>query len=236
MEAEARAERLAGWLAGWARLAAEQARGAAGGALAGETGLDALWRAAEAQAAFLRHGASLMVGEARSAPGAAALARLLDPAAWTFGPAAAPEPGLRRLIDGPPPEELGQFGRAALPETPEWRALRRARARHRGLALRAWRRLAQRLAEEPLERLTLERWAALAGEAQERLHASPRFRESQRALLTAAVALREREQAMVAEFCEGVGLPRRDEVDALHHGLAALRRELRSLKRELGRP
>lgn len=234
------------WARLWAGLAAAQ--GDAAAALApdpAEAAEDALWRAAEAQLDLWRRSAGFLAAGARSAPAAEALARLLDPAAWAFGPALL-DPALRRLVDGPSPAELAQLGRETLPQTREWRALARARVAHRRLVLAAWRRCFAAVAGEGLAAggetgpetdpdAFAERWIVRAGAELEALQARPDFLASQRRLVAAATALRAREEALVAAWCEANGLPTRGEVDALHDALAALRREVRTLKREIGR-
>ncbi|MGF1659319.1 MAG: poly(R)-hydroxyalkanoic acid synthase subunit PhaE [Rubrimonas sp.] len=231
---------LKGWSEGWSALARAQA--AAAEALAVEADdADALWGALQTQSALWRASAERASAAARSATGAETLARLLDPGCWLFAGEDAVDPALRRLIDGPPPSELAEMGRAGLPATQAWRALRRARAAHRRLVGAAWTRLVERAAraasaDPPLAPERLQAlWEAEAAAELDALHASGAFIVSQARLLAAAVALRDVETAMVEAWCESRALPTRREVDDLHRGLTELRRELRALKRELGR-
>jgi hypothetical protein len=234
---------LGAWFEAWSRLAAAQT--AAAEALAGETGdaeADAAWRAVEAQFALWRARARSAAAAAETALGAETLARYLDPGQWLFGGVEAPDPALRRLIDGPPPGDLVDFGRAGLRDSQEWRALRRAAARHRGLVAGAWTRCFERAAramgrETPLRIEALHaRWVEAAQAEMDALHADDAFLESQRRLVNAAVALREAEARLVEAYCEARALPTRREIDDLHRSLTELRREVRALRRELGRP
>jgi hypothetical protein len=217
------------------KLAAAQ-RAAAEALFDDDAAADAAWSAAEAAAARWRAGAQGAAAAAESAPGADALARLLDPAQWLHGGCAALDPTLKALIDGPAPADLADFGRQSLSQTREWRALARARRAHRALVARAWsrafeafQRAAAATPETDLAALH-RRWAQRAEAELSALHRSDAFAESQARLVTAAVALREAETALVERFCEARGLPTRREVDDLHREVAALRRELTALK------
>jgi hypothetical protein len=242
-EADGATALLTAWLEGWGKLAAAQT--AAAEALAGPGGeaeAEAAWAAVEAQFALWRSRARAAAAAADSALGAETLARYLDPGQWLFGGVEAPDPTLRRLIDGPAPGDLADFGRAALRDSQEWRALRRAAAAHRALVAAAWARCFERAARDagrdpPLRLDALHaRWLAAARAEIDALHGDAVFLRSQRDLVTAAVALREAEARLVEVFCESRALPTRREIDDLHRAVTELRRELRALKRELGRP
>ncbi len=242
-EGEGASALLQAWLDGWSRLAAAQS--AAADALTGAGGeaeAEAAWRAVEAAFALWSARARAAAAAADSALGADMLARYLDPGHWLYGGVEAPDPALRRLVDGPPPGELADFGRGALRDGQEWRALRGAAARHRALVAAAWSRCHARLArmtarDAPLRPDTVHAaWVEAARAEVDALHADEAFLASQRALVVAALALREAEMRHVEAYCEARALPTRREIDDLHRGLTELRRELRALKRDLGRP
>lgn len=228
---------IGAWLTGMAHLAAAMAAAAEGfAARTGETdAADEVWAALDAQFGLWRAQARALSSTAQSDVGRATLERFLDPAQWLFGGAAAPDPALAALIDGPDPAGLGAFGRDALRTSPEWAALRRARARHRVLVAGAWRRCFAALAAEAPALRSVEalqaRWVALASAELDALHARDDFAASLRALVMAAVALREAEARLVESFCEAHGLPTRREVDDLHRTVTELRREIRRLRR-----
>lgn len=223
------------WIEGWARLAAAQAD--AGAALGSEARTDLLAQALSAQRGLWRAAAQAAAQGADSAVGAATLARYLDPGEWLFGAEDAPDPALRRLIDGPDPAR--PFGGA---EPPEALALARALASHRALVAGAFQRMAERVAratavDAPLTLATAQaRWIEAARRELDALHASEKFLASQAAVIAAAVALREAEAAAATAWCVEHGLPTRAEVDALSKTVAALRRELRALRREHENP
>jgi hypothetical protein len=227
---------LGAWFEGWERLAAAQ-RAAAEALAEDEADADALWRAAEQQFALWRAQARRAAAAAGSRAGFETLARFLDPGQWLFAGTEALDPALRRLIDGPPPGDLADFGRAALSATPEWRGLRRAAAAHRRLVAGAWRRVFDRVARETARDAALRpdalhaAWLAAAEAELAALQQGEPFAASQAALVSAAVALREREAALVEAFCEARALPTRREIDDLHRTVAELRRELRALRR-----
>ncbi len=234
---------LRDWLAIWTQLA--QAQSEAAQALAGDHAAveaEAFWSALDAQAALARAAVTRFAAGARSPVGAATLARLLDPGQWLFAGMDAIDPALRRLIDGPQMAELAEFGRSGLSATQEWRALRLARAAHRRLVGAAIARLAQRFAAESAAHETLEpaaaleRWTEAAETELDALRASDAFIASQTRLMMAAAALRKVELAMIDSWCATRGLPARAEIDDLHRAVTDLRRELRALKRALGRP
>lgn len=228
---------LGAWLAGWTQMAAAMAATAEGFAAqtAESEAADGLWIALEAQFGFWRAQARTLAASAQAVPAREALERFLDPGQWLFGGAAAPEPALVALINGPEPTALAAFGRESLRATPAWAALRRARGRHRALVAAAWRRCCERLAREAggiesLEALQ-DRWVTVAGEELEALQAGEPFLASMRDLVMAAVALREAEAALVEAFCAAHALPSRREIDDLHRTVTELRRELRAMRR-----
>lgn len=231
---------LAAWLAGWTHLAAAIAAAAEGfAARSGDSdAADALWTQCEAQFGIWRAQARGLAATAHSAAGRETLDRFLDPAQWLFGGAAAPDPALVALIAGAERDAPGGFGRETLRTTPEWAALRRARARHRALVAGAWKRCFERLAADPAAIASVEalqdRWLAAAMTELDALHADPAFLDSMRDLVMAAVSLREAEARLVEAFCEAHALPTRREVDDLHRTVTELRRELRALKRRPG--
>ncbi|TVQ56505.1 MAG: hypothetical protein EA355_06945 [Rhodobacteraceae bacterium] len=230
------------WLEGWARLAAAQA--AAAEALAAdpeEAEADRLWRAVEAQFAQWRAAARAVGARAHGPEAAETLARFLDPGAWLLAGCDELDPTLTRLVAGPAPSDLGDFGRAALVAAPEWPALRRAAAGRRTVIARAWREVFARLSAEQTADPALawpvaeRRWRAEAEAALEALLRSDAFVAAQRRLVSAALALRAAETRLVEAFCEARALPTRREIDDLHRTVTDLRRELRALKRDLGR-
>ncbi len=214
-----------------AQRAAMEALGDADGPAA-----DAAWAGVEAAFDRWRAAARQAAAGAESAPGFETLARLLDPGQWLLTGCESLDPALRRLLEGPAPADLGDFGRAALSETREWRALARARRAHRRLVAGAWRAafdaLTRDLAARPEgDPLALHRrWIAEAETALSALQRSDAFAESQARLVNAAVALRETEVALVEAYCEARGLPTRREVDDLHRAMAELRREIAALR------
>lgn len=225
-------------LESWGALFAALARagGAAASRLAERDGGEAVWAAVEAQAKAWGAVARNLGGAAESQPGAAALARFLDPAQWLFGGDGAPEPALRRLIEAPV-----AFGRAAPLDGPAAQALATALARHRALVARAYVEAAQeaarRAAADPPLTLAAGQaiWVAALGRL-DALHGDPAFLDSQTRVVEAAVAAREAEAEAVAAFCRDHGLPTRAEFDEMAETIVSLRRELRSLKRALDQP
>jgi len=171
--------------------------------------------------------------------GAATLARYLDPGQWLFGAEDPPDPDLRRLIAAP---EASPLIGGALAGSPEARALSQAIASHRALVGAAFQRMAQKVTRDAATDapLTLQaaqaRWIAAAHAELDALHASDAFLASQAKVVAAAVALRAAEAAAAAAWCVAHALPTRAEVDDLARTVAALRRELRALKRDLGKP
>lgn len=219
---------------GWAQTVAAQSRAfAALGEDSAEA--DALWRMAEVQADGVRALAVHLARLADSAPGAATLERFLDPGQWLFGGFGAPDPAMRRLIAQPVGSDMG---RAALPHTPEARALTRALNRHRALVAGAFARMAERFAAamaadpQPTPQALQAMWVG-AAQALDDLHGTDVFMSSQAQVVQAGLALRAVEAAMVEAWCAERGLPTRSEVDALQRAIADLRRDLRIIRRKL---
>lgn len=229
---------LGAFLESLERLAEAQRRAAEALTEGDAPAADAAWAALEAGLDRWRETARQAAAGAESAPGADTLARFLDPGQWLFSGCDTLDPALRRLIAGPDPRELAEFGREGLPATREWRTLRRALAAHRALVAKAWAEAfaevsAAAAADPPLDPIAAHRrWTDAAERALDALHRSDAFAASQARVVAAAVALREVETALVEAWCEARGLPTRREVDDLHRAVAELAREVRALRRE----
>ncbi len=200
---------------------------------------DALWRAVEAQRAAWSALAGAGAAGAADPLGAAALARFLDPSAWLFGAEMADDPAIRRLLAMPDGEDMGREG---LARGPEAQALRQALAAHRAMVTAAYGRMAERMAraaldDPPQDLLSAQaRWVDAAAAERDALQGSDAFLASQAAVLRAALALRAAEAAAVEGWRAARGLAGRGEVEELQRTVAALRRELRAMRREQQRP
>ncbi|MEM7497850.1 MAG: poly(R)-hydroxyalkanoic acid synthase subunit PhaE [Pseudomonadota bacterium] len=79
-------------------------------------------------------------------------------------------------------------------------------------------------------------WRAAADAEVARLQSSEAYLSAQRDLLDTGLALRASLRARAEGLAEFLGLPTRAELDDVHESLHALRREIRSLRRDMARP
>lgn len=79
----------------------------------------------------------------------------------------------------------------------------------------------------------LELWSSTAEEELMIMHRSSDFLQTQKALIKANAEYRLQEQNVAEVICEAMHIPTRQEVDDLHKTVTELRRELRSLKKQV---
>jgi len=79
----------------------------------------------------------------------------------------------------------------------------------------------------------LELWSSIAEEELMIMHRSSDFLQTQKALIKANAEYRLQEQNVAEVICEAMHIPTRQEVDDLHKTVTELRRELRSLKKQV---
>lgn len=209
------------------------------GEVAGE-----LWSAArELSAALARKLPDVAGGDDDPATGA--LRRMLDPRSWMSGGGEVDD-ALRRFAEGPQFADLWEVERKYARTLGLWTALRRRSLEHSAVLLEGWidagRRFGARLEalgaenkapDTPRRRLDL--WVETANAALLEMQHSERFLASQASLLSASTELRFAQRELAEHYGEGFGFPTRRELDDVHRIVTELRRELRALRREVGR-
>lgn len=170
------------------------------------------------------------------------LKRMLDPTRFLFAGTDEINQAIQRLVEGPEFADIGTIERQMLKATREWLALREASAAYRGITAAAWSRAFQTfsgvVAKEPDllkqgSRAVLDRWLGIANDELIRTQRTDQFLKAQRELLSAGVAYRLKEREIVEVWCETHSIPTRTEVDDLHRTVNDLRRQVRSLSKQL---
>ncbi len=93
--------------------------------------------------------------------------------------------------------------------------------------------LSQRGESIPSYQSLVQTWITVADKVFVEAFRSPEYIRTQGALLSATMAYRQREEALQEAFLESRGLPTRTEVDEAHQNIYELRKELRTLRRQL---
>jgi hypothetical protein len=84
-------------------------------------------------------------------------------------------------------------------------------------------------------REVLDLWLGIANEALLELHHRPEFLEAQRKMTRSSAEYRLQEQQLAELFCAMNHIPTRTEMDEAQKTIQELRREVRALKRSLGK-
>ena len=170
------------------------------------------------------------------------LRRMMDPGQFMFAGSDEVNQTIQKLVEGPEFSDIGRLEREGLKTTREWAALRAASAEYRMITGKAWMRAFQTfskdMAEHP-EKLKespsdlMRHWLDTANAELIVTQRTKEFLGAQRKLLRAGVDYRLHARDMVEVWCETHSIPTRTEVDDLHAYVHALRREMRSLKKEV---
>jgi hypothetical protein len=175
---------------------------------------------------------------------AATLGKLFDPAEWSRAMAGGADFGLERLTEGPTYATPTDIERKVVKAQQLW--LQRARdiEAYRQVVQGAWMRafdgMVKALNDQKAPKLTsarevLDLWLGIANEALLELHHRPEFLEAQRKMTRSSAEYRLQEQQLAELFCAMNHIPTRTEMDEAQKTIQELRREVRALKRSLGK-
>lgn len=200
-----------------------------------------LWSAASEMSATITQG--LHKGNSADPAVAEMLGRIFDPRAW-FSSSAGMDEALQRLSEGPRLADIGDIERKIGAVFNAWIALRRRNLEHNTIMLEAWMRAAQAFAkrlsnladaQEAIEssRDLLTLWVETANDTMLETQRSEPFLKTQREVLTASTDLKLAQQEVAAFYSELFSYPTRAELDDVYKTATELRRELRTLKRQV---
>jgi hypothetical protein len=170
---------------------------------------------------------------------AEALQKLFDPAEWKRAGSHF-DVGMEKLTEGPTYATLWDLDKKMLNVQKLWVERARDVEGYWEVVQGAWNTAVERFMKavndpkaEPIKsgRDMLDAWLATANQALVEMHRSKEFLEAQRRMTRSSTEYRLAEREIAEAFCEMHHIPTRTEVDELQQALAALKREIRALKR-----
>ena len=171
---------------------------------------------------------------------AATFQKMLDPRAWLAGIGEMDE-FLSRMAEGPRFADLWDVERRYASVFQAWMVMRRRSLEHNAVTLEAWLRAARRYAEqigksdkpETDAKALLDRWIEVANRELIETQRSEPYLRTQAALIRASTDLKMAQAELAEYYGERLGFPTRKELDDVHRTVTELRREVRSLRRQL---
>jgi class III poly(R)-hydroxyalkanoic acid synthase PhaE subunit len=171
------------------------------------------------------------------------LGKIFDPRQW-FASTDNMDEALNRFAEGPRLADLWVIERKFTAVFNAWVALRQRNLEHNKVMLEAWIKAAGAFSKvmnektdkgEPLEswRDLLAVWVETANTTLLEMQRSEGYLASQRELLKASTDLRLAQQQVAEFYSEMFGYPTRAELDDVYKTVTELRRELRTLRREM---
>lgn len=173
---------------------------------------------------------------------AESLRRLLNPKYFSMAALDEVSGSVQRMAEGPEFADIGLFEKHMLQSTAEWLAMQEADAQYRQITGSAWARAFQKFSAEISSdwtslssdpRKTLDRWLEIANDELIQTQRREDFLAASRKLFRATIEYRLKQREAVEVWCESQSMPTRTEVDDLHRTVTGLRRELRTIKRQL---
>jgi polyhydroxyalkanoate synthase subunit PhaE len=216
-------------------------------AQAGKSLMD-LWSAAASMSGKLATTVATTPGGAPGGDGVveATFRKIADPRSW-MGSTGEMDDVLGRMAEGPRFADLWEAERRYAGVLQAWINLRRRSLEHNAVVLQAWMQAARRFTEQLAARTAadaktldakanLAMWIETANTQLLETQRSEGFLQTQAAMIRATTELRLAQQELVEHFGKQYGFPTRTELDDVHRTVTELRRELRSMRRELNAP
>ncbi len=199
---------------------------------AGETMMQLWATAAQLSNELARH-----LGEASGSPAADILERLTNPRHWLPGTGDIDE-ALARMADGPRFAGMGEFERRWASVVQRWSELRQRGLEHQRVVLGAWMEAGRQYLNEAAGKTlntkeAVALWAEIGNRHMLEVQRSEPFLSSQRDLIRASTELRVAQNELSECIGTQFGLPTRSELDDVHRSMTEMRRELRTLRREV---
>ncbi len=148
----------------------------------------------------------------------------------------------KRLLETPDFADFGVFEKKFMHISKDWYAMREASTEYQTVIFKTWSEAFNLFTAEfsekqkdspPQPKEALEQWLNTANDFLVNMQRSDEFLNAQRKLVNASTEYKLRQKNIVEEYCEALSIPTRSEVDDLHHTVYQLRREVRTLKRQL---
>jgi hypothetical protein len=175
------------------------------------------------------------------------LDEISNPHSWLKFSNSNVEEGLKRFSEGPLFSGVSDLDNRIAKAMDGWLDLGEKNNDYYEVQLKSWMRAYETFIEK-LEELSddekkqispkklLELWSSIAEEELMVMHRSSDFLQTQKALIKSNAEYRLQEQSVAEVICEAMHIPTRQEVDDLHKTVTELRRELRSLKKQIVKP
>jgi polyhydroxyalkanoate synthase subunit PhaE len=221
----------------------ELSDGVADLARAGESMVE-LWSAAVAMCGKLA--TTIPTDPAADTPVDAAFRKMVDPRSW-MAVSGELDDVLGRMAEGPRFADLWEVERRYARVLQGWIGVRRRALEHNAVVLQAWLQAGRRFMAQVSRRsgadaqvldakAALALWTDTANEQLLEAQRSEPFLQTQAAMIRASTELRMAQQELVEHFGQQYGFPTRTELDDVHRTVTELRRELRTMRRELRPP
>ena len=167
---------------------------------------------------------------------------LLNPATFMKSGFEIMDQVFRKLVNGPEFADIGMLEKKMLKSGEEWQNFKDAGQHYQEVISAAWLRAYNHFSDEFMDSLNeespgseemLKRWLKIADEELVNTLRSDEFLDAQREFFAAGSSYRLKYQEFVDMWCDNHGIPTRSEVDDLHKIIYDLRREVRTLKRNI---
>ena len=167
---------------------------------------------------------------------------LLNPATFMKSGFEIMDQVFRKLVNGPEFADIGMLEKKMLKSGEDWQNFRDAGQHYQEVISSAWLRAYNNFSDEFMDSLNeespgseemLKRWLKIADEELINTLRSDEFLDAQREFFAAGSSYRLKYQEFVDMWCDNHGIPTRSEVDDLHKIIYDLRREVRTLKRNI---
>ena len=147
-----------------------------------------------------------------------------------------------KLVDGPEFADIGTLERKFLKTSKVWAEMKKAGAEYMQITSDAWAKTFEEytadvnknpFSDSDTPKEILERWLTIANKNLIEIQRTDEFLKAQRDLIRAGTQYRLKQREIVEAWCESISIPSRTEVDDLHQTVYQLKKELRSLKKQV---
>jgi|GEM_PF-4656859 len=172
------------------------------------------------------------------------LEQLMNPAIWINRAGGDFDSGIEKFSEGSADTVISEINKAVTQVNEGWMDLRNASNAYHTVILSCWTRsydqflklLSDKSAagKQPSDiKEYIDDWNGIANENLVEMHRTGAFLDAQRDLLRAGMKYRLQERAVAQNICEMMHIPTQDEVEELQKNLHALRRQVRSMQKEI---
>ncbi len=170
------------------------------------------------------------------------LKRLLNPKAFFNSGITELDQVFKRLLDVPDFADFGVFEKKFMRINQDWHEMHSASTEYQAVIFKTWSEAFSLFTEEFTEKQKssplqpkdmLNNWLNTANDFLVDMQRSDEFLNAQKKLLKASTEYKIKQKNIIEEWCEVMSMPTRSEIDDLHRTVYQLRREVRTLKRQL---